>query len=112
VACGGQHQAGEALMGGAVGADQIAQVGAGRDEQQLDVEIGRDLPGPADAVGIEVKMTPGCHALQRIRASSPGVTAPAPLMLLDAASMYFRAYYGVPESITAPDGTPVNAVRG
>lgn len=36
----------------------------------------------------------------------------APLMLLDAASLYFRAYYGVPESITAPDGTPVNAVRG
>jgi 5'-3' exonuclease len=34
------------------------------------------------------------------------------LMLLDAASLYFRAYYGVPESITAPDGTPVNAVRG
>ncbi|WP_225920731.1 5'-3' exonuclease [Pseudonocardia oceani] len=34
------------------------------------------------------------------------------LMLLDAASLYFRAYYGVPESVTAPDGTPVNAVRG
>jgi 5'-3' exonuclease len=34
------------------------------------------------------------------------------LMLLDAASLYFRAYFGVPESITAPDGTPVNAVRG
>ncbi|GAA3233870.1 5'-3' exonuclease [Pseudonocardia petroleophila] len=34
------------------------------------------------------------------------------LMLLDAASLYFRAYYGVPESMTAPDGTPVNAVRG
>lgn len=33
-------------------------------------------------------------------------------MLLDAASLYFRAYYGVPESITAPDGTPINAVRG
>jgi 5'-3' exonuclease len=33
-------------------------------------------------------------------------------MLLDAASMYFRAFYGVPESIRAPDGTPVNAVRG
>ncbi|MBA2532480.1 MAG: 5'-3' exonuclease [Nocardioidaceae bacterium] len=26
--------------------------------------------------------------------------------------MYFRAYYGVPDSIRAPDGTPVNAVRG
>jgi 5'-3' exonuclease len=33
-------------------------------------------------------------------------------MLLDAASMYFRAFYGVPETTTAPDGTPVNAVRG
>jgi len=34
------------------------------------------------------------------------------LMLLDAASLYFRAFYGVPESVAAPDGTPVNAVRG
>ncbi|MFZ5869698.1 MAG: 5'-3' exonuclease [Actinomycetota bacterium] len=33
-------------------------------------------------------------------------------MLLDAASLYFRAFFGVPSSITAPDGTPVNAVRG
>jgi 5'-3' exonuclease len=33
-------------------------------------------------------------------------------MLLDAASLYFRAFYGVPESITGPDGTPVNAIRG
>lgn len=33
-------------------------------------------------------------------------------MLLDAASMYFRAYYGVPDSVRAPDGMPVNAVRG
>jgi 5'-3' exonuclease len=37
----------------------------------------------------------------------------APLMLLDSASLYFRAYYGIPpESMTAPDGSPVNAVRG
>ena len=34
------------------------------------------------------------------------------LMLLDTASLYYRAFYGVPETITAPDGTPVNAVRG
>jgi 5'-3' exonuclease len=34
------------------------------------------------------------------------------LMLLDTASLYFRAYFGVPESVKAPDGTPVNAVRG
>ena len=34
------------------------------------------------------------------------------LMLLDTASLYFRAYFGVPDSFRAPDGTPVNAVRG
>lgn len=34
------------------------------------------------------------------------------LMLLDSASLYFRAFFGVPESMKAPDGTPVNAVRG
>jgi 5'-3' exonuclease len=34
------------------------------------------------------------------------------LMLLDTPSLYFRAFYGVPESVTAADGTPVNAVRG
>ncbi|GGT50756.1 5'-3' exonuclease [Streptomyces kurssanovii] len=33
-------------------------------------------------------------------------------MLLDTASLYFRAYHGVPDSVRAPDGTPVNAVRG
>jgi 5'-3' exonuclease len=36
-----------------------------------------------------------------------------PLLLIDAPSLYFRAYFGVPESAArAPDGTPVNAVRG
>ncbi|MDQ2583822.1 5'-3' exonuclease [Saccharothrix yanglingensis] len=35
-----------------------------------------------------------------------------PLVLMDAASLYFRAFYALPESMTAPDGTPVNAVRG
>lgn len=34
------------------------------------------------------------------------------LMLLDTASLYFRAFYGLPDSLKAPDGTPVNAVRG
>ena len=33
------------------------------------------------------------------------------LMVLDSASMYFRAFFGIPE-VTAEDGTPVNAVRG
>ena len=34
------------------------------------------------------------------------------LMLLDAASLYFRAFHGIPETVQAPDGSPVNAVRG
>jgi 5'-3' exonuclease len=33
-------------------------------------------------------------------------------MLLDTASAYFRAFFGVPQTMTAPDGTPINAVRG
>jgi 5'-3' exonuclease len=33
-------------------------------------------------------------------------------MLVDAAGLYFRAFFGVPETITAPDGMPVNAIRG
>src|ERR1700754_255707 len=34
------------------------------------------------------------------------------LMLLDTASLYYRAFFGVPETVRAPDGTPVNAIRG
>jgi 5'-3' exonuclease len=35
-----------------------------------------------------------------------------PLVLLDSASLYFRSFYALPDSMTAPDGTVVNAVRG
>jgi 5'-3' exonuclease len=34
------------------------------------------------------------------------------LILLDSASLYFRAFFGVPTTMTAPDGTVVNALRG
>ncbi len=33
-------------------------------------------------------------------------------MVIDSASLYFRAYFGVPVTTVGPDGTPVNAVRG
>ena len=33
-------------------------------------------------------------------------------MLVDSASLYFRAFHGVKGRVVAPDGTPVNAVRG
>jgi 5'-3' exonuclease len=33
-------------------------------------------------------------------------------MLLDTAALYFRAFYGVPDTVKAPNGMPINAVRG
>jgi 5'-3' exonuclease len=33
-------------------------------------------------------------------------------MLLDSASLWYRAYFGMPDTLLAPDGTPVNAIRG
>ena len=33
-------------------------------------------------------------------------------MLLDTAALYFRAFYAVPDTVRAPNGMPVNAVRG
>jgi 5'-3' exonuclease len=33
-------------------------------------------------------------------------------LLLDTPSLYFRAFYGVPDSVRSPRGEPVNAVRG
>lgn len=34
------------------------------------------------------------------------------LMLLDSASLYYRAFYGVPDRFTSVSGTPTNAIRG
>ena len=40
------------------------------------------------------------------------MTSDSRLMLLDTASLYFRAFFGVPDSVKSPDGKPINAVRG
>lgn len=34
------------------------------------------------------------------------------LLALDGPSLWFRTFYGVPDTVRAPDGSPVNAVRG
>ena len=36
----------------------------------------------------------------------------APLLVVDAPSMLFRAFYALPKSIKGPDGNPVNALLG
>lgn len=35
-----------------------------------------------------------------------------PILLLDSASLYYRSYFALPESMQAPDGHPHNAIRG
>ncbi|MGB5951185.1 MAG: 5'-3' exonuclease H3TH domain-containing protein [Ornithinimicrobium sp.] len=44
--------------------------------------------------------------------TSPTKATSQRLLLLDTASLYFRAFYGVKEPQPGPDGTPTNAVRG
>lgn len=34
------------------------------------------------------------------------------LMLLDSASLWYRAYYGMPDTLLSPSGDPINAVKG
>jgi 5'-3' exonuclease len=33
-------------------------------------------------------------------------------MLIDSASLWYRAYYGMPDTLLSPTGMPVNAIRG
>lgn len=44
--------------------------------------------------------------------SRPGAAAHGRLLLVDTASMYYRAYYGNKRRAAAPDGTALNAVHG
>lgn len=34
------------------------------------------------------------------------------LMLLDSASLWYRAYFGMPDTLVSPKGEPINAIRG
>ncbi len=34
------------------------------------------------------------------------------LLLLDSASLWYRAYFGMPDTLVSPSGEPVNAIRG
>jgi DNA polymerase-1 len=37
---------------------------------------------------------------------------PQPVLLFDATGLIFRAYYSIPNNLTAPDGTVTNAIHG
>ncbi len=34
------------------------------------------------------------------------------LLLIDSASLWYRAYYGMPDALVSPSGEPINAVKG
>ncbi|MEN9882147.1 MAG: hypothetical protein RI916_574, partial [Actinomycetota bacterium] len=34
------------------------------------------------------------------------------LMLLDSASLWYRAYFGMPDTLVSPEGMPVHLIRG
>ena len=34
------------------------------------------------------------------------------LLLVDSASLWYRAYYGMPDTLLSPQGEPINAVKG
>ena len=44
--------------------------------------------------------------------SSSATSGPERLMLLDSASLYFRAFFGVPDQRSSPTAPPNNAIRG
>lgn len=94
-------------VGGLLGADEAAGQGVERCCHRTSVGRRSDLVSRSSTWSWRAGCAPplGCAV-----ASSDSVDRP--LLLLDAASLYFRAYYGVPQSVTAPDGSPVNAVRG
>lgn len=73
---------------------------------------GRAAPGgPGPAAGSTGGPAAGGPAAEVGPAG--GTAGRPPLLAVDTPSLYFRAYFGVPESAhRAPDGRPVNAVRG
>lgn len=46
------------------------------------------------------------------RATQGSGPAKPDVLILDTASLYYRSFYALPSSMTAPDGFPHNAVRG
>jgi pimeloyl-ACP methyl ester carboxylesterase len=73
-----------------------------------------DLVAAATALGAETFDVCGWSmgALIGILAASTATGRLRRLVLIDTASAYFRAFHGIPTTVTSPDGRPVNAVRG
>lgn len=53
-----------------------------------------------------------CHTAAVAHAPKGTLHAKPDVMILDTASLYYRSFYALPSSMTAPDGSPHNAIRG
>lgn len=53
-----------------------------------------------------------CHTAAVAHAPEDALHAKPDVMILDTASLYYRSFYALPSSMTAPDGSPHNAIRG
>ena len=53
-----------------------------------------------------------CQTAAVTHAPKAATHAKPDVMILDTASLYYRSYYALPSSMTAPDGFPHNAIRG
>lgn len=53
-----------------------------------------------------------CHTAAVAHAPEGTLHAKPDVMILDTASLYYRSFYALPSSMTAPDGSPHNAIRG
>ena len=53
-----------------------------------------------------------CQTAAVTHAPQRSTRAKTDVMILDTASLYYRSFYALPSSMTAPDGFPHNAIRG
>lgn len=53
-----------------------------------------------------------CHTAAVTHAPHETSRSTVDVMILDTASLYYRSFYALPSSMTAPDGSPHGAIRG
>src|SRR5581483_3521479 len=105
------HQRSQALERLRPRTDEILQVVSRSDDESRQAGRGRRVGRLVQAAGVHVRTESHASTLTSGRGWQDD-DMPGPLLLLDGASMWFRSYFGVPSSITSPDGRPVNALRG